>query len=360
MSVSLSKSTISLLFLGAWAGCTSADGTTSKDQGGDTGIGGDTGEEVVDTWRAKGSGYAYLLDGTDDHSLFRLEIQGTLIPRDGHSYYGWLMGGSDGYKLMGPIPVNVSEVEFEVDIGVNGLLNGYNEFKVFQHNEEPLNPGIGDPVWEGSMPQDSLELVQSLLGGTQATGEGSLRSTETTAESIIAAAQAAIDGFTDLPTFNRQAEAIWNAITGTTEDVDQNGEVDTVEGLEKGLVGDSGHVPEILADLTAAFDAFGGINAEDHVREAIDNAYDCIQRVEAHALRAQDYAGVATVCAAQGSCQNTMETVVERLNMALNGEDINEDGVIDVDQNEGTIECSIEYISRLVGFTVGLAQSSSE
>ncbi|MEC7240343.1 MAG: hypothetical protein VXW32_03835 [Myxococcota bacterium] len=336
--------------------CTSAGGGGgSKDSTSDSGAGSDTGEEVVDTWRAKGSGYAYLLDGTEDHSLFRLEIEGTLIPREGHSYYGWLMGGSDGYKLMGPIPVNVSEVEFEVDIGVNGLRNGYREFQVFQHDSEPLNPGVGDPVWAGAMPEDSLEIVRGLLGGGTATNEGSLREMETTAERIIAAAQDAIDGFSTLPEFNAKAEAISNAIAGEAEDVDQNGQVETLEGSELGLIGDTSHVSQTLADLTEAFEAFGGLTAEDHIRDALDDAYDCIQRVDAYADKAQTYAGIATVCAGQGSCQSTMETVVEQLDLALNGEDLNEDGVISAEQNEGTIECGIEYISRLVGFSVELA-----
>lgn len=342
----------SLLFVA----CTSAGGGDgAKDSTSDTGTSSDTGEEVVDTWRAKGSGYAYLLDGTDDHSLFRLEIEGTLIPREGHSYYGWLMGGSDGYKLMGPIPVNVSQVEYEVDIGVNGLLNGYREFQVFQHDSEPLNPGVGDPVWAGAMSEESLDIVRGLLGGGTATNEGSLREMETTAEVIISAAQSAIDGFTSLPEFNAQAEAISNAITGESEDVDQNGQVETLDGIDLGLVGDTSHVSETLDDLTEAFEAFGGLTAEDHIRSAIDDAYDCIQRVEAYALKAQTYAGIATVCAAQGSCQSTMETVVEQLGLSLNGEDLNEDGVISADQNEGTIECGIEYISRLVGFPVEMA-----
>ena len=332
--------------------CTSSGDGGTKDETSDSGISSDTGEEVVDTWRAKGSGYAYLLDGTEDHSLFRLEIEGTLVPRDGFSYYGWLMGGSDGYKLMGPIPVTVSEVEYEVDIGVNGLLNGYREFKVFHHDSEPLNPGVGEPVWEGAMSSESLDIVQGLLGGGTSANEGSLRETETTAEVIIAAAQAAIDGFSTLPEFNAEAEAISNAITGEAVDVDQNGTVEVLDGLDMGLVGEDSHVEEALADLTSAFEAFGGLNAEDHIRDALDNAYDCIQRVEAHALKAQSYAGIATVCAGQGSCEKTMETVVEELGMSLNGEDVNEDGTISADQNEGTIECSIEYVSRLVGFPV--------
>lgn len=342
----------SLLFLA----CTSAGGGDgSKDSTSDTGSGSDTGEEIVDTWRAKGSGYAYLLDGTEDHSLFRLEMEGTLVPREGYSYYGWLMGGSDGYKLMGPIPVNVSEVEFEVDIGVNGLRNGYREFQVFQHDSEPLNPGVGDPVWAGAMSEDSLDIVRGLLGGGTATNEGSLREMETTAELIIAAAQGAIDGFSTLPEFNAQAEAIANAIAGSAEDVDQNGQVETLEGVELGLIGDSSHVSETLADLTEAFEAFGGLTAEDHIRDALDNAYDCIQRVEAYAQKAETYAGIATVCAGQGSCESTMGTVVEQLGLSLNGEDLNEDGQISADQNEGTIECGIEYISRLVGFPVETA-----
>jgi hypothetical protein len=349
------KSIQNLLCISLLCACTSTDGKGSKDQGNDTGTGTDTGDEVIDTWRAKGSGYAYLLDGDHDHSLFKLEIEGTLVPREGYSYYGWLMGGSDGYKLMGPIPVDVSQVDFEIEIGVNGLLNGYREFKVFQHDEPPLNPGVGDPVWAGSMSGESLDLVQGLIGGSGAADEGSLRATESAVERVIEAAQSAIDDFSVLPEFNAEAEAISNAITGVAIDVDQNGEVRTLEDVEKGIVGDDSHVQQIFADFTSAFEAFGGVEAEAHIRLAIGNAYDCIQRVESHALRAQDYAGVATVCAAQGSCESTMRIVLDELGMALNGEDLNEDGVVD-QEDEGTIECGIEYISRLVGFPVAVAK----
>jgi hypothetical protein len=348
------KSIQNLLCISLLCACTATDGSGSKDQGNDTGIGSDTGEEVVDTWRAKGNGYAYLLDGQDDHSLFRLEIQGTLVPRQGYSYYGWLMGGSDGYKLMGPIPVSVSEVEFEFELGVNGLLNGYRQFKVFQHDEVPLNPGVGDPVWAGEMSEESLILVQGLIGGSGAADVGSLRATETAVETIIEAAQDAIDNFTVLPDFNADAEAISNAVTGVEVDVDQNGQVSTIDGVEKGIVGENSHVEDIFTELGNAFDAFGGVEAEEHIRLAIGNAYDCVQRVESHALRAQSYAGVATVCASQGPCESTMRIVLEELGMSLVGEDLNDDGVVD-QEDEGTIECGIDYISRLVGFPVSVA-----
>jgi hypothetical protein len=265
------------------------------------------------------------------------------------------MGGSDGYKLMGPIPVSVSEVDFEFELGVNGLLNGYREFKVFQHDEAPLNPGVGDPVWAGEMSGESLALVQGLIGGSGAADVGSLRATETAVETIIEAAQSAIDNFTVLPDFNAAAEAISNAITGVEEDVDKNGQVETIEGVEKGIVGHNSHVEDIFAELTNAFDAFGGVEAEEHIRLAIGNAYDCIQRVEYHALRAQAYAGLGTVCAAQGACESTMRIVLDELGMALTGEDLNEDGVVDQEE-EGTIECGIEYISRLVGFPVTVSK----
>lgn len=343
-----------LLCIGLLFGCTSSSDSGSKDSSGDTGVSSDTGEEVIDTWRAKGAGYAYLLDGEQDHSLFKLEIEGTLVPREGFSYYGWLMGGSDGYKLMGPIPVNVSQVDFEVELGVNGLKNGYKEFKVFQHDEAPLNPGVGDPVWAGAMSDETLDLVKGLIGGSGASEEGSLRATESTVEAILAAAQSAITNFTVLPDFHADAEAISNAITGVEIDVDQNGEVVTIDGLIQGIVGEDSHVSDIFDDLGSAFEAFGGVEADEDIRLAIGNAYDCIQRVEAHALRAQDYAGVSTVCAAQGSCVAQMENVLEHLGMALSGEDLNEDGTVDK-EDEGTIECGIEYISRLVGFPVNVA-----
>ena len=343
------------ILLAVAAGCTGVG--DNKDQGGDTGSSDDTGNPLIDTWRAKGSGHAYLLDGVADHSRFLLEVEGTLSPRDTQDYYGWLLGGDAGHQLLGPFEVIEGNTSFEIELGVNLFENGYSSFEAYASEEEPISPGLGDPLWEGALPEEALAIVSELLISSPDTpnGEGSLRATETTVEIIRSYAQSAITDFVNTATCNGQAEAIYNTITAQAEDKDGNGTIQSIEGLDLGIVGDPSHVTMILEDLTDAFYAFGGLQAEEDVRIALDNAHDCVERVESYAQAAATKASVAS-CGAQSCCELIFNSVVDNLTIALDGTDLNEDRVVDL-ETEGTVECAIEFVSRLVGFPVSTASA---
>ncbi|MEE2750917.1 MAG: hypothetical protein VX519_05775 [Myxococcota bacterium] len=349
-------------FIGAWILLTlsacSGGGGGGKDGGSqDSGDVGDTG--AVDLWRAKGNGFVYLLDGEADHSRLVLEVEGTLTPRDGEDYYGWLLGGRNGHVPLGPFEVSAGEVSFEQEQGFNLFENGYNSFESYVSEGAPVSPGAGIPLWGGAMPQEALDAVHSLLVESThtTTGEGSLRSVETTLETIRAYAQSGIDNFTDLATCADTSEAIYNAIGASAEDIDHNGVVSTIDTIEIGIASSEPeaetHVKAILDDLTTAFNALGAAaEIEPEQWSAIENAHDCIERVQVHSDSARLQASIAS-CAAQSCCDMIFGNVISDLGLALDGQDANEDGVVDL-ESEGTVECGIEFVSRLLGFPVAV------
>ena len=326
-------------------------GPGSGNNGGDD-TADDTGEgggNSGDTWRARGDGKAYLLDGSEDHSLFTLEMTGTMEPREGEAYHGWLTGGGSALYL-GEIPVDGDTVLFEKDVGINAFAEGYTVFQAYAAEDTPASPGEGEILWYGELPIEAAEILEDLLVSSPESEEGSLRAIETTVETIMAYGQSAIDGFGAVETFREQAEAVSNGITGEEVDVTQNGTVETIDGLEVALVGENGQPEVILEDFHAAWSAFGGNQADKEILEAFDNAYDCVQRIEDYAEEADTLAGTTTVCGAESSCKDLMGRVNEQLGYALEGVDEDENGVIELD--EGTIECAIEYTSRMMAFDV--------
>lgn len=352
---------ISVSFLVPWIviGCGACDFSNgSKDEGGsDTGERRDSG--IVDIWRAKGSGFVYLLDGEADHSRLVLEVDGTLTPRSGEGYYGWLLGGGIGHLLMGPFSVNEGTIAFEQDHGFNLFEDGYTSFEGYVSEDAPSSPGLGQPLWGGALPQGALDAITSLLVESAQTpsGEGSLRSVETALETIRSYAQAGIDNFTDLATCADTSEAIYNAIGASEEDIDHNGQVSTLTELELGIANSdpaiTTHVSLIFDDLTTAFNALGGTSdIGDDERWAIGNAYDCIDRVYSYSSAARLRASIAS-CAAQSCCEMIFGNVIDELTLALDGEDLDEDGQVDLG-SEGTVECGIEFVSRLLGFPVAV------
>ncbi len=153
---------------------------------------------------------------------------------------------------------------------------------------------------------------------------------------------------------------IYNAIGASSENIGGSDEVSVIPGVELGIAStdpaEVTHVSLVFDDLTTAFYALGGItDIEDFQREAIDQAHDCIERVQAHADAARNHALVAS-CAAQSCCDGIFNNIIEDLTLALDGEDANEDGAIDL-ESEGTVECGIEFVSRLIGFPIAIGFS---
>ncbi len=321
------------------------DDTASQD---DTG---DGGNNNGDTWRARGDGKAYLLDGSQDHSLFTLEITGTTEPREGEAYHGWLTGGGSAIYL-GEIPVDDDTVVFEHDVGLNAFAQGFTVFQAYSAESTPSAPGEGEILWYGELPTEAAEILEDLLVSSPEGDEGSLRAIETTVETIMAYGQSAIDGYSAVELFREQAEAVSNGISGAAEDVTHNGSVETIPGLEGALTGEAGQAQVILDDFELAWAAFGGNQADKEILEAFDNGYDCVQRIEAFADAAETLAGTTTVCGAESSCIDLMGRVNVQLTYALVGEDEDDNGTVELD--EGTIECAIEYASRMMAFDVGV------
>src|SRR4051812_22504206 len=87
----------SMLVFTIFVGCTGTDkaATETDGTGDDSGAGGSG-----TTWRAEGSGSAYFADGSEDDSLFHLEVSRAAPPRDGEAYYGFVSrGGADPIAL---------------------------------------------------------------------------------------------------------------------------------------------------------------------------------------------------------------------------------------------------------------------
>ena len=340
----------SLLMLGP-ACVIGGGGFGSDDTGAVTDDTGGGGGNQGDTWRPRGKGSAFLLDGNQDHSRFALEMTSCMEPREGEAYHGWLTGSSNPIYL-GEIPVDDDVVLHEVELDLNAFEAGYTTFQAYVASETPSAPGEGELLWYGELPTTAVEILEDLLVSSPESSEGSLRAMETTAEALRDHGQAAVDGWTDIESFRSDAEAIRNGIAGESEDVDQNGTVTEIDGLEVALTGENGHSDVILEDFQEVLDAYGGNQADEDIRNAISIAYDCIQRIDAHAEEAYDLAGTTTVCGAESSCIGLMNQVIGELDSTIEGNDEDGDGTIELD--EGTMECAIEYMSRLMAFEVAV------
>lgn len=345
--MALGRLLISVAVLGL-VGCTGKDGTGNGDDTGgadDTGGGGGTGT----LWRPAGQGTAWFLDGTADNSLFHLEMTRVNEPREGEAYYGWIsVSGDASSKIsVGEIAVTGDEVVFEFDVGENAIIAGYDTFEAWASTDGM--EGSGEQLWAGQVNTVIFDVIQNLLISSDSTpdGQGSLRSVETAVEAIRVRAQEAVDGEFSLDSFTEEAEAVSNGLAGTSTDRNDDGTVTTMEG-QLGIIGESGYVELIKADLDAAS---AQVDPGDPIKDFANYAYDCTQAIEAHADNAADEADVATICTGEESCDERMTDAIVEIDYALSGQDVNEDGTIDL-LTEGTIECAISYVSEMAQMTV--------
>lgn len=340
------RSFIGCVWLVLLAACDGPDEEDNKETGteeDDTGGGGSG-----SLWRPAGEGTAYFADGAEDNSLFHLELTRCNDPDEGEAYYGWVSRGGEEAISLGEIPVSAEEVYFEYDIGVNALTEGYDTFEAWATD----NGGTareGTQLWVGEVNPVIYGVIQTLLISSTDTpdGEGSLRSVETAVENIRTEAQGAIDAEFSMDDFQASGEAVANALEGTSEDRNDDGTVSTIDG-QLGVLDDAGYIAIILSDLDEASDQ---VDPGDPIKDYANYAYDCTQRIEAHAAEAALDADIASICLSEETCESRMTDAVVYLDYALAGQDVDENGAIE-DLTEGTIECAINYVSQMAQMTV--------
>jgi hypothetical protein len=331
---------------GLAVGCTggSADGKDdTADTEEDTG-GGGTG----DLWRASGSGVAYFLDGSGDNSLFHMELTRCTPPAEGEAYYGWVSRGGEDAIALGEITVTNEEVYFEADIGENAIIGGYDTFEAWATD----NGGTareGTLLWQGQVDAVVYDVIQNLLISSDATpdGQGSLRSVESAVQALRNAGQEVVDAGFVQSEFQAAGEAIANGLEGTSEDHNDDGTVSTLPD-QLGVLSDGGYIDLILSDLDAATLQ---VDPGNPIKDYINYAYDCTQAIETHARYAAVSADVVSICLSEDSCESRMLDALTELGYALDGQDLNEDGTIDL-LTEGTIECALSYVSEMVQMAV--------
>jgi hypothetical protein len=328
-------------------GCTpSADKDDGEDSGGppliqtdDTSSGGGG-----QSWYPSGQGEAWLVDGAEDNSLFRMELSYAQQSREGEGYFGWLSGDGLEEVALGPIDVqDDSTVFFESDVGFNALLAGYDRFDAYAGASESLARSEGVHLWTGQVDSELKGAYEQLLISAEGTPgeEGSLRAVETTTETILLHIQETM-GLEDLNEVHIRAEGAANAIEGSEEDIDGDGTVATMPGT-MAILGEEGLIQQVLSGLDLASAAV----APGHpVKDLANWAYDCTQRIESFAEESYTRTRIATACASSSSCDDNLLDAEDNLQWALEGLDLDEDKTVDL-IDEGTIECAIYYVSRM-------------
>ena len=90
------------------------------------------------------------------------------------------------------------------------------------------------------------------------------------------------------------------------------------------------------------------------IKDLANYAYDCTQLVGTYAKQAAQVAdNVALGITSEEDCDARLAESNTMLQYALDGYDTNEDGIID-DLTEGTINCSIYYVSQMAYMEVGV------
>ena len=175
-----------------------------------------------------------------------------------------------------------------------------------------------------------------------------MRSVENTCEDLITALQTTIDETQDVGGIYDEAEAIYNAIYGTSEDVDNNGTTNTLSGVMP-ILGKEGLIELILGHLDVAS---ASVEPGHPVKDLANWAYDCTQLIEGFAEQAAREADTATVCGSKKACDAELQSAIENLQWALDGFDTDKDGTEDP-ISEGTAECAIYFVSQMAYMDVG-------
>lgn len=341
--------TVALLVLAT--GCTSGgkDRNGSGDDSGDTDDE-DSGGGNAGDWRPVGGGYAWFVDGAADNSVVHLELTRCIPPLEGEAYYGFLSKGGSSPIALGELTCAGEEVRFEGESGVDALLGGYDTFDAYATAGDGGAPD-GTHLWTGQIDPALLAVIEELVISSSATpeGEGTLRSAETEIEFVIEYTLDVVADARSVEDLHEEGERIANAIEGGAEDIDDDGTVSLLEGTV-GLLGAGGYVSRVIQDLETVS---GSVAVGDPIKDYANYAYDCIQRVESHAEFAAVSARVATVCGAESSCDDTLGGVVTELGVAQAGADADGDGGVDP-LTEGTIECSIYYVSQMARMSVAV------
>ncbi len=298
-------------------------------------------------WRPAGEGYAYFIDGVAANSVLVVELTRCIDPEAGTAYYGWISRGGADAVALGEITCVSGEVQFAGEIGVNALELGYDTFDAWA---SPDGTATGTALWHGQVDPALLATVTELVVADTSTrdGEGSLRSLKSQTEEYIVWAAAVVAETLDVEPAQGQAEALANAVGGTSGDFDADGEVSTIDGSFP-LLGDAGYVPLILADVAAVS---SGVDPNDPIKEFANNAYDCVQRAESNADDAVQSALVGTVCGAESTCDASLNDAIDSLGNALVGEDLDGSGAIDP-LTEGTTDCALYYVAQMMRMSVG-------
>jgi hypothetical protein len=341
-------------------GCGDKAGGGGDDTGGggegDGGGGEGGGSGGGDTWRPSGLGTAYFADGSEDGSLFHLEMQAVPDPREGEAYYGWILNADGESIALGEIPVSGPDVTFEADVGLNALLAGYNRFEAYAGSGDDANVS-GEALWVGTVDPTLQDAYQQMLLSTEEVPgqEGSARAIQTTIEAAMALAQDTLDNTTDLVQLKNRGERISNALSGEEEDLLVDGSANSIDDVHP-ILGEGGGADLVLRDLDQASASVGPGHP---VKDLANWSYDCTEEVARHADDAAAQAAIATAVASVDQGKQRMQNVIESLQYAIDGEDQNEDGSVDP-IDEGALTCALGFINQMAFIEVTIPGAVEE
>lgn len=302
-------------------------------------------EDTGPPWTPGGQGVAYFLDGATNNSLFTLELSNATSPPEGESYTAYLLGGSSELNI-GELTIESTEVLWQAEIEINGLMGGINRF------EARLNDGT--VIYAGSVDPQIEQAYRQLLIASPLTpeGEGSLRALQNAIEEYILHAQSTIDEpiTTDYEIIHEKAEQLYNSIYGATLDRDNDGEVSVLPNILpitnelNGMSSAETFLVELVLDDLALGSA--AVDPGHPIKDLANLAYDCTQLVEKPSRDAAEQADVAVACISEEFCDSKMLRAKELLMEGLSGYDVDEDGSITL-ETEGSIQCAIFYVNQM-------------